>query len=157
MWIMGYEQVLAGLRLSEFSTREIFIGQVGISFLTLLMFFAAIALCVQAFRAIGAAKEVQADVDGKLRSIQELASEVRHLTAQVEKASVRVTPAPAPTLDPEVTPSVAGAMDTGLESSEPVEEESPEQPRQTLDAAKRAATEPVAILRSFMRQKNRTQ
>lgn len=161
---MGYERMLAGWGLGGFAT------QIMILAITLLLFFAAISLCVLAFRAVGAARRLRQEVDAQFRSVQDLAVEVRHLTAQVENAVARRASVPeappsrtarvgasetTPEADIEIVqeePERSAADKAEDEKAEPADDADPMSTRM-LDAARRAATEPAAILRSFMHRK----
>ncbi|MFQ5562849.1 MAG: hypothetical protein ACE5FO_04690 [Parvularculaceae bacterium] len=170
---MGYEQVLARLGLGGLSGPDVFAAQIFLLAFTLVLFIGAIALCILAFRAVGAARRLREDVDTQFRAVQDLAVEVRHLTAQVEKAVTRRTSVPetpsrsarvgaaatTPEAEVEVSTDERNARSRNQERDEAAAQttaDDAERDRgssQMLDAAKRAATEPAAILRSIMRRK----
>ncbi|MEL6365317.1 MAG: hypothetical protein AAFR11_10815 [Pseudomonadota bacterium] len=66
-----------------------FWGHVAIAGASAMMFIASFGFCAAAFRAVQDAKSARADAEAHKRSAQDLAVEVRHLTAQVERALAR--------------------------------------------------------------------
>ena len=73
-------------------------GHVALTAVTATFFTASIAFSMMAFRAVGQAKQAKAEADAAKRSAQDFAVEVRHLTAQVERALTNAEAGGAATL-----------------------------------------------------------
>lgn len=146
--------------LSSLGLVDIF-NQVGFETLTILLFISSLVICMMAFQAAGAARKARNEAKGYLKSAQDLALEVRHLTAQVEKAThKRATAASS-------GPVRVGASETTEEAEisiidAPTDESSYDEDDRlaneangrTLEEAKKAATVPSALLGGFLRRKS---
>lgn len=128
---MNWESALAALGLGELLADEAFTAQIGLMAVSTILFLCSIVVCGMAFRAAGTARRAR-------REALELAVEVRHLTAQVEKAAARRRSEPAET---------AGEFAEGSAN----EAASPDP---ALEEAKHAATVPSALLSSFVRRRS---
>ena len=84
---MTVEQVVANLGLGGIVADQAFITQVGLLAGAGILFIAALALCVIAMRAASSAKQSRLEVQELSASMTEMAGEMRHLTAQVERAA----------------------------------------------------------------------
>lgn len=84
---MNFEQVIASFGLGGLVADEFFVTQIGVLTLTAILFAASLALCIMAARAASTAKRVRDDVQSSAASMQDMAVEMRQLTAQVERAS----------------------------------------------------------------------
>lgn len=82
---MDFEYLLSVTGLGEFVDQDFFLAQIGLLGGSALLFLFSLVLCVLAFRAAGAAKSAREESEAYFQSAQDLASEVRSLTAQVEK------------------------------------------------------------------------
>lgn len=86
---MGIESFLNALGLAELAANQTFVAQVVVMAITALLFFSSLALAIISFRSAAVAHYAKADAEGHLRTAKSLASEVRSLTAQVEKSASR--------------------------------------------------------------------
>lgn len=84
---MSLEQVLASFGLGGLVADEFFVTQIGVLTLTGILFAASLALCIMAMRAASAAKRARNEAQMTVASMQDMADEMRQLTAQVERAS----------------------------------------------------------------------
>jgi len=84
---MTIEGLLSTAGLGEFVAQDFFVVQVGLLGGGALLFVLSLILCLMAFRAAKAAKEARGEAEVFFQSAQDLAGEVRHLTAQVEKTA----------------------------------------------------------------------
>jgi len=84
---MNFEQVLASSGLGGLVADEFFVTQIGVLTLTGILFAASLALCIMAVRAASTAKRARNDAQMTVASMQDMADEMRQLTAQVERAS----------------------------------------------------------------------
>lgn len=128
---MEWESALAALGLGELVADEAFAAQIGLMAVSTILFLCSIVVCGMAFRAAGAARRAR-------REALDLAVEVRHLTAQVEKATARRR---------------SELAETASEFAEEKAEESAS-PDPALEEAKQAATVPSALLSSFVRRRS---
>lgn len=130
---MQWESALAALGLGELVADEAFVAQIGLMAASTILFLCSIVVCGMAFRAAGAARRAR-------REALDLAVEVRHLTAQVEKATARRRSEPAET--------------AGEFAGEAIGEAEASAPDPALEEAKQAATVPSALLSSFVRRRS---
>ena len=86
---MGIESFLSALGLAELAANEAFVAQVVVMAITALFFFSSLAVAIISFRSAAVAHYAKADAEAHLRTAKSLASEVRSLTAQVEKSATR--------------------------------------------------------------------
>lgn len=86
---MGIESFLNALGLAELAANQSFVAQVVVMAITALLFFSSLALAIISFRSAAVAHYAKADAEAHLRTAKSLASEVRSLTAQVEKSASR--------------------------------------------------------------------
>lgn len=141
---MGFESFLAGVGLGGLVAEDFFFAQVVLMSVTALLFLASLVISLMAFRAAAAARQAR-------REANDLAAEMRHLTAQVELAVKR--PAARP-----VEAAMAPCADEADENermdvaNDAVAEEPPPADR-TLDAAREAATVPKALVGSLLRRR----
>ena len=84
---MTVEQVVANLGLGGIVADQAVITQVGLLAGAGILFVAALALCIIAMRAASSAKQSRLEVQELSASMTEMAGEMRHLTAQVERAA----------------------------------------------------------------------
>lgn len=161
---MAFEGLLSLEGLGGFLARDFFTLQVGVLALTALAFLCTFVLCLLAFRAAGGAKRARLDAEAQFRAAQDLAVEVRHLTAQIERATGRrMTSVPsspvrvgASELTDEAEIEIIGApsreTEAGEESTMEGSDRDPASDR-ALDGAKRAATVPAALLGGLLRRR----
>ncbi|MBI1365941.1 MAG: hypothetical protein GC153_08290 [Alphaproteobacteria bacterium] len=91
---MGLHEVLSSLGLAGILSSEMApVIAIGVALGAGVLFVCAFVLCMFAFRATHAAQEARKMAEQHFRAAQDLAVEVRHLTAQVEKATARATAA----------------------------------------------------------------
>lgn len=95
---MGIESILSALGLAELAANQTFVAQVVVMAITALFFFSSLAVAIISFRSAAVAHYAKADAEAHLRTARSLASEVRSLTAQVEKSAslARASHAAAP-------------------------------------------------------------
>jgi hypothetical protein len=84
---MGIESFLSALGLAELAANPAFVAQVVVMAVTALFFFSSLAVAIISFRSAAVAHYAKADAEAHLRTAKSLASEVRSLTAQVEKSA----------------------------------------------------------------------
>ncbi len=84
---MSLEQVLASSGLGWLVADEFFITQIGVLTLSGIFFVASLALCIMAMRAASTAKRARNEAQMTVASMQDMADEMRQLTAQVERAN----------------------------------------------------------------------
>lgn len=175
---MALHDFLASLGFEEFLTKDIFTAQVGVLAATAFFFAGSLVLCLMAFRAARAAGRSRSEAQAHFRSAQDLAVEVRRLTAQVEKATTRRAAASVPSTPmrvsaAETTEEAEVVIEAAEEAPEPVEgaenaavlseekaaalsEEPAAEPvvtDHTLEEATKAATVPSALLRNSRRRR----
>lgn len=103
---MSIEGLLSMSGLGEFVDQDFFVAQVALLGGTLLFFVLSCVFCIMAFRSAIAARNARGEAQDFFRSAEDLAVEVRRLTAQVEAtAQNRSAPVTAPVEDT-VTASV---------------------------------------------------
>lgn len=157
---MAFEEFLMRVGLGELVAEDFFLAQILLMSVTALLFAASLVMCVMAFRAAAAARKARSEAQAHFLSAQDLAVEMRHLTAQVELATKR--PAAKPVRIDLVEPLVEAAANEdqamtaendspGAENAKAVE--APETSDKTLDAAKEAASVPKALVGSFLRRR----
>lgn len=88
---MNVEQVLASFGLGDLVADQFFFTQIGVLTLTGILFAASLALCIMAMRAAFTAKRARNEAQMTVASMQDMADEMRQLTAQVERASYAQT------------------------------------------------------------------
>lgn len=135
---MSFEAAISALGLGELFVDQAFLAEVVMLAVTTLLFLCSIIVCAMAFRAAGSAHRAR-------REALDLAVEVRHLTAQVEKATTRRRSEPAP----EATGDYSGTEETAPQD----DDEATAAHGKTLEEAKEAATVPSALLRNFVRRR----
>jgi biopolymer transport protein ExbB/TolQ len=154
---MSFEGLWSFLGLGDLLGEDVFAIQMSVLTVTVLLFICSFIVCLMAFRAAGAARRARSEAEAHFRSAQDLAVEVRHLTAQVEKATHRRSAAAAAS-----SPIRVGASETPDEAeieiiSAPAEDPSADERLadeangRTLEEAKKAATIPSALLGRFRR------
>ena len=84
---MNVEEVLASFGLGGLVADEFFFTQIGVLTLTGILFAMSLALCIMAMRAAFSAKRAQNEAQMSVSSMQDMAVEMRQLTAQVERAA----------------------------------------------------------------------
>ena len=84
---MNFEQVLASFGLGGLVADAFFVTQIGVLALTGILFAASLALCIMAMRAAFTAKRARNEAQMTVASMQDMAVEMRQLTAQVERAN----------------------------------------------------------------------
>lgn len=136
---MGFEAAISALGLGGLIADEVFLAQIGLMAVSSILFLSSIIVCAMAFRAAGAARRAR-------REALDLAVEVRHLTAQVEKAAHRGG-APSRSEEP------AAALSASGEGEPSGKTEAAETEVRTLEEAKNAATVPSALLRRMVRRR----
>jgi len=139
---MGLEGVISALGLGGLIADQAFLAQVGLMAVSSILFLSSIIVCAMAFRAAGAARSAR-------REALDLAVEVRHLTAQVEKAAHR---GGAPSRGDE-TAEAAVALSASGEGESSGKTGAAETEIRTLEEAKNAATVPSALLRRMVRRR----
>jgi|GEM_PF-4549044 len=82
---MTAENFLSMVGLGQLVDQDFFIVQVGLLGGSVIFFFLSLVLCIMAFRATMAARNARNESEAYFESAQDLAKEVRHLTAQVEQ------------------------------------------------------------------------
>lgn len=88
---MSLDQVLASTGFGWLVADEFFVTQIGVLTLTGILFAASLALCIMAMRAAFTAKRARNEAQLTVASMQDMAVEMRQLTAQVERASYAQT------------------------------------------------------------------
>ena len=86
---MQTQDYLAAMGVSEGFTAGLATTELGLLALTVILLSASFVLCMLAFRAAGAARRANIDAAQMLSSIEDYVIEVRSLTAQAERASLR--------------------------------------------------------------------
>lgn len=157
---MAFEEFLMRVGLGELVAEDFFLAQIVLMSLTALLFAASLVMCVMAFRAATAARKARSEARTHLLSAQDLAVEMRHLTAQVELATKRpaakavkidlVEPLVEAAANEDQTSAPAGR---DSESGATFAEEEAAPSDKTLDAAKEAASVPKALVGSFLRRR----
>ncbi|MEX0643701.1 MAG: hypothetical protein WD076_00200 [Parvularculaceae bacterium] len=161
---MAFEGLLSPQGLGEFLARDFFTLQVGVMVLTALAFLCTFVLCLMAFRAAGGAKRARIDAEAHYRAAQDLAVEVRHLTAQIERATGRrMTSVPstpvrvgASELTDEAEIEIIGSDlrgDDALGGAGRDAADGDLAHEKALDEAKKAATVPAALLGGLLRRR----
>ena len=82
---MSLENLLAKAGMGEFVEQEFFLAQVGLLGGSIILVLISLVFCILAFRAAGAARTAREESELMFQSAQDLAGEMRHLTAQVER------------------------------------------------------------------------
>lgn len=140
--------------LSSLGLRDLF-EQIGFETATILLFISSIVICMMAFQAAGAARKARNEAKAHLRSAQDLADEMRHLTAQVEKATHKRVSTPVRVGSSETTDEaeieIIAADDPSFDEGDRLANEAN---GRTLEEAKKAATVPSALLGGFLRRKS---
>jgi hypothetical protein len=160
---MAFEGLLSPEGLGAFLAQDFFSLQVGVMTLTALLFFCTTVLCLLAFRAAGGAKRARREAEAQFQAAQDLAVEVRHLTAQIERATSRRASAPSFPSGPvrvgasEVTDEaeieIINAPHGRDDQAAMDLDEGGSIGDRTLDAAKKAATVPAALLGGLLRRR----
>lgn len=146
---MSAEEFLSSLGLRDF------FDQISFETFTILLFVASFVLCMMAFKAAGAARRARNEAAAHVKSAQDLAAEVRHLTAQVEKATHRRASAPVRVGSSESTDEAEiEIISAPAEDFDEDERMAHEANGRTLEEAKKAATVPSALLGGFLRRKS---
>lgn len=150
---MNIEAVLSALGVGGAMSGEFFLTQMGVLGVTAFAFAGSIVLCMLSFRAASSTQRA-------LKTAEELAAEVRHLTAQIETASRRPARAEAETRDHagESDPwtdnyGARAQSEASAISLEASDRAAPMLSDQALEAAKKAAIEPSALLRNRSRRR----
>lgn len=156
--VLGLRELLAG---------DMFAAQLGVLAVTTFLVVCSFVLCLMAFRAAGAARRARGEAEAHFRAAQDLAVEMRRLTAQVEKAMTRrAAAASVPS-----TPLRASAAEATGEAGVTIEPAEPEESadaahasgeetveaasaERALEAAKKAATIPSALLGAMLRRRS---
>lgn len=146
---MAVEEFLSALGLRDF------FDEIGFQTLTILLFVASLVVCMMAFQAAGAARKARNEAKAHLRSAQDLADEMRHLTAQVEKATHKRVSTPVRVGSSETTAEaeieIIASDDQSFGEGDRLANEAN---GRTLEEAKKAATVPSALLGGFLRRKS---
>lgn len=140
---MGLEGVISALGLGGLIADQAFLAQIGLMAVSSVLFLSSIIVCAMAFRAAGAARSAR-------REALDLAVEVRHLTAQVEKAARRGA---APSRSEEPAAEAGVELSASGEGEPAGKTEAAETEARTLEEAKNAATVPSALLRRLVRRR----
>jgi hypothetical protein len=142
---MSVEGFLSAIGLGDLLAADFFLTQIGLLTGAGLLFLCSLVACLLAFRAAGSAQRARIQAETQFRSAQSLASEIRHLTAQIELAAKRPATADA---------GYAAALDLGEEAmATRADHAGLEAGDAALEAAKKAATEPSALLRGRRRRR----
>lgn len=141
---MSVEGLFASLGLGELLTGDLFLTQMGVLGATAVLFLSSLALSVMSFRSASATQRA-------LRSAEDLAAEMRHLTAQVEYSSRRHAPAQDHG-DEHVCGEGCGHAEERLDLTDHDRAEYANA-EASLEAAKKAAIEPSALLRGRLRRR----
>lgn len=123
---MRLDELIARVGRGEVIADDVFYFQIGLLTLVVLFFLASLVLCVMSVRAAGGARSA-------LKRADELAAEMRHLTAQVELSTKRAATIRSSEATDNATTDKEGAADRSLE------------------AAKEAATVPTSLVRGRFR------
>jgi hypothetical protein len=146
---MNGEQILASFGLGDLVVDEFFFTQIGVLALTGLFFLGALALCIMAMRAASSAKKSKNSAREFASSMQDIAAEMRQLTAQMERASYKGSSDNHTTTrdkqDSEAEVEILHDED-GQRNADTASDKA-------LSKAKRAAIEPSALLRGFLRRR----
>ena len=81
---MWFEEFLSTIGLADFLAEDYFLAQVGLLAATVVFFVITLALAVMSFRAANVAVRARKEAQTFLANANDLATEMRHLTAQVE-------------------------------------------------------------------------
>ncbi|MGE0408505.1 MAG: hypothetical protein AB7P23_04485 [Amphiplicatus sp.] len=142
---MDLQGFLSALGLGDLVAKDFFALQLGAMTLTFLLFLGSLALCVLAFRAAGGASRARRGAETQQRAAQDLAVEIRHLAAQIERSKNRRAAVSAP-----FSPVKMSAAETTAEAEIEVlrapDAQTPEGGDPALDEARRAASVPSALL-----------
>ena len=139
---MDMDQVLASFGLGELVADEFFVTQVGVLTVTGVLFVASLSLCIMAMRAAASAKRARDDVEMTAAGMQDIAGEMRQLTAQVERASYAQNQVDAEAADTDKTDvDEASLQNAGVEDVTPDADD---------DARKKPAS---ALFRGLMRRR----
>ena len=161
---MGFEGILAFLGLGDLVVDDFFAVQIGVLFLTALLFLGSFILCLQAFRAAGAARRAVSEISDDMSAVAKMTSEARQLSDRINDAISRQEDQAARYLD-EAADAEPLEVDTrdneppaevmGLGESDEAapEEEQSLRTENPLEAAKRSATVPSALLKGFIRRR----
>jgi len=82
---MNFESLLSMSGLGEFVDQDFFVAQIGLLSGSVLFFVLSFVFCIMAFRSALAARQARSEAKDFFQSAEDLAVEVRHLTAQVEQ------------------------------------------------------------------------
>lgn len=134
---MSFEGLLASL--GGFLSGELFVTQMGVLGATAFLFLSSLVFSVLAFRSAAASYRA-------LREARNLASEMRHLTAQVELSARPRSPAPDHDAAQDYAPQPSLELTDGDRAESGRADEH-------LELAKRAAIEPSALLRGRLRRR----
>ncbi len=134
---MSLESLLAAIGV-DLAAFDFLLTQIGVLTGTGLLFLLSLVACMMAFRAAGSARRSRLDAEAHFRSAQTLATEIRHLTAQMETATRTAGPRDYDKPTDYASVEIGAADNAGAEL---------EAAEAALEAAKRAATEPSDLLR----------
>ncbi|MEQ1928931.1 MAG: hypothetical protein ABL957_00160 [Parvularculaceae bacterium] len=140
---MPLEGLVSSLGLGELLTGDLFLTQVGVLTATAFLFLSSLVLSVMSFRSAASSHKA-------LRAAQDLTAEMRHLTAQVESSARR--PSTAPEHGDDSAHDYA-AENHDRRSIDLTEDDRAEYAAADLEAAKKAAIEPSALLRGRLRRR----
>ena len=145
---MTVESFLSMTGLGELVDQDFFAAQVGLLGGSVLFFILSLVLCIMAFRAAMAARNARGEAEDYFESAQDLAKEMRHLTAQVEQT---MSGERAPLEDATAgiaaasVPSAAMVLEDAAEETETVAEAAVEsQAEEQEPALKKSASSPRA-------------
>ena len=139
---MPLEGFVSALGLGEMLAGDLFMTQIGVLAATAFLFLGSLALSVLSFRSAAASRRA-------LGHAHDLASEMRQLTAQIELS------ARAPSSAPDRYEGTAEHAGGALHSIDLTENDRAEHAHAEtrLEAAKKAAIEPSALLRGRLRRR----
>ncbi len=161
---MGSQEFLSFLGLGDLIADDFFAMQIGVLFLTTLLFLGSFILCLQAFRAAGAARRAMSEITDDMSAVAKMTSEARQLSDRIDDAISRQEDQAARYLDEAAdaepmdaqtrddTPP-AEVMELGESDEAPLEKEQNLRAENPLEAAKRAATVPSALLKGILRRR----
>lgn len=158
---MAFEEFLFRIGLGELVAEDFFLAQILLMSVTALVLVASLVLCAMAFKAATAARRARAEAEAHFLAAEDLAVEMRHLTAQVELATKR--PAAKPVIIEAIEPLIEAAANEDQaalgdapsddQAATVAEEDEPPASDKTLEAAKEAASVPKALVGSFLRRR----
>ncbi len=138
---MSIEGLLSMSGLGEFVDQDFFVAQVALLGGTVLFFILSCVFCIMAFRSAIAARDARGEAQAYFKSAEDLAVEVRRLTAQVEAtAQNKRAPMTAP-IEGAVSASVPANLAASDDEAEPANDVATVQSAETDAPAEGASSE----------------